>query len=53
VIAPASDTVLDVLDNIPLPVNDARIVMAHLRDLYQTVSQQAVMKALSPHADEP
>jgi len=53
VIAPASDTVLDVLDNIPLPVNDARIVMAHLRELYQTVSQQAAMKALSPNSDEP
>lgn len=52
VITPASDTVLDVLDSIPLPVNDARIVMAHLRDLYQTVSQQAAMKALSPNADE-
>ncbi|RZM77852.1 SWIM zinc finger family protein [Leptolyngbya iicbica] len=52
VIAPASETVLDVLDTIPLPVNDARIVMAHLRDLYQTVSQQAAMKALSLQADE-
>lgn len=53
VITPASGTVLDVLDNIPLPVNDARIVMAHLRDLYQSVSQQAVMKALSPNSDKP
>ncbi|MEM9116619.1 MAG: SWIM zinc finger family protein [Cyanobacteria bacterium P01_D01_bin.6] len=52
VITPASDTVLDVLDTIPLPVNDARIVMAHLRDLYQTVSQQAAMKALSLQADD-
>jgi uncharacterized Zn finger protein len=47
VIAPASDTVLDVLDTIPLPVNDARIVMAHLREHYQTVSQEAAMKALA------
>ncbi|MGD1859672.1 MAG: SWIM zinc finger family protein [Leptolyngbyaceae cyanobacterium] len=52
VIAPTGSTVLDVLDTIPLPVNDARVVMAHLRDLYQAVGQQAVMKALSPHADE-
>jgi uncharacterized Zn finger protein len=52
VITPASETVLDVLDSIPLPVNDARIVMAHLRDLYQTVSQQAAMKALSLQSDE-
>ncbi len=48
VITPASNTVLDVLDTIPLPVNDARVVMAHFRDLYQTVSQTAAMKALSP-----
>ncbi|HEY9887870.1 MAG TPA: SWIM zinc finger family protein [Candidatus Obscuribacterales bacterium] len=51
-ITPASATVLDVLDNIPLPVNDARIVMAHLRDLYQTVSQKAAMKALASGSDE-
>ncbi|MEM1308557.1 MAG: SWIM zinc finger family protein [Cyanobacteria bacterium P01_D01_bin.71] len=52
VITPASSTVLDVLDSIPLPVNDARVVMAHLRDLYQTVGQQAMMKALSPNTDK-
>ena len=51
VVTPSSSTVLDVLDNIPLPVNDARIVMAHLRDLYQNVSQKAAMKALSPDSD--
>ena len=49
VVTPSSSTVLDMLDNIPLPVNDARIVMAYLRDLYQTVGQQAAMKALSPN----
>ncbi|MGD1929192.1 MAG: SWIM zinc finger family protein [Leptolyngbyaceae cyanobacterium] len=49
VVTPSSSTVLDMLDNIPLPVSDARIVMAHLRDLYQTVGQQAAMKALSPN----
>ena len=52
VITPASETVLDVLDTIPLPVNDARIVNAHLRDLYQSISQKAAMKALSLQADE-
>jgi uncharacterized Zn finger protein len=51
VVTPASSTVLDLLDNIPLPVNDARIVMAHFRDLYQTVSQTAAMKALSPDSE--
>lgn len=48
VISPGSGTVLDLLDNIPLPANDARVVMAYLRDLYQAVGQQAVMTALSP-----
>jgi uncharacterized Zn finger protein len=47
VITPASTTVLDVLDTIPLPVNDARVVMAHFRNVYQNVSQTAAMKALS------
>ena len=51
VVTPSSSTVLDVLDTIPLPVNDARIIMAYLRDLYQTVSQKAAMKALSPDSE--
>jgi len=51
VVTPASSTVLDTLDNIPLPVNDARVVMAHLRDLYQSVSQKAAMKALAPNGE--
>lgn len=51
VVTPSSSTVLDVLDTIPLPVNDARVVMAHLRDLYQTVGQKAAMKALSPDSE--
>ncbi|MBE7381750.1 MAG: SWIM zinc finger family protein [Leptolyngbya sp. SIO1E4] len=51
VVTPATTTVLDVLDNIPLPVNDARVVMAYFRDLYQTVSQKAAMQALAPNAD--
>lgn len=48
VISPGTSTVLDVLDTIPLPANDARTVMAYLRDLYQTVGQQAAMTALNP-----
>ncbi|MDB9525685.1 SWIM zinc finger family protein [Oscillatoria sp. CS-180] len=51
VITPSSSTALDRLDNIPLPVNDARVVMAYFRDLYQTVSQKAAMKALSPNSE--
>lgn len=48
VITPATTSVLDVLDTIPLPVNDARVVMAYLRDLYQAVGQKAAMQALAP-----
>jgi uncharacterized Zn finger protein len=47
VVSPGAGTVLDVLDPIPLPTNDARVVMAYLRDLYQSVGQKAVMAALS------
>lgn len=51
VITPATSHVLDLLDNIPLPTNDARVVMGYLRNLYQTVGQQAAMQALAPKAD--
>ncbi|MBD0333970.1 MAG: SWIM zinc finger family protein [Cyanobacteria bacterium Co-bin13] len=47
VIAPSETTVLDVLDTIPLPAEDAQFVTAYLKTLYQTVAQQAVMTALS------
>ncbi|MEO1592762.1 MAG: SWIM zinc finger family protein [Cyanobacteria bacterium J06632_22] len=47
VITPADQTVLDVLGTIPLPAGDAQVVMEHLKGLYQTVAQQAMMKALS------
>ncbi|NJN21905.1 MAG: hypothetical protein HC812_12895 [Leptolyngbya sp. RL_3_1] len=48
VVSPASETPLDVLNTIPLPSNDARVVMTYLRDLYQTVSQNAAMTAINP-----
>jgi uncharacterized Zn finger protein len=49
VIAPPPDsrTVLDVLGTIPLASADAQAVMQYLKTAYQTVSQQAVMSALS------
>jgi uncharacterized Zn finger protein len=47
VITPSDSTVLDVLGKIPLPPEDAPAVMAHLKELYQAVGQQAMIKALS------
>ncbi|MGK7938638.1 MAG: SWIM zinc finger family protein [Crocosphaera sp.] len=49
VIVPPSDgkTVLDVLGRIPLAYEDAKIVKEYLQQTYQTVSQQAMMKALN------
>jgi uncharacterized Zn finger protein len=44
---PDSRTVLDVLGTIPLASADAQAVMQYLKTAYQTVSQQAVMSALS------
>ncbi|WOD37810.1 SWIM zinc finger family protein [Nodosilinea sp. E11] len=46
VITPAETTVLDVLGKIPLPPEDAPIVMGHLKEIYQAVAQQAMMQAL-------
>lgn len=51
VVTPAANSVLELLDTIPLPANDARFVMAYLRELYQAVGQQAAMRALAPTAD--
>ncbi|MDA0267843.1 MAG: SWIM zinc finger family protein [Cyanobacteria bacterium] len=48
VVSPASETPLDVLNTIPLPTNDARVVTAYLREVYQTVSQNAAMTAINP-----
>ncbi|HEY9599082.1 MAG TPA: SWIM zinc finger family protein [Cyanophyceae cyanobacterium] len=49
VIAPPIDshTVLDVLGTIPLASSDAQSVMQYLNEVYQTVSQQAMMSALN------
>ena len=47
VITPSESTVLDVLGKIPLPPEDAPAVMAHLKEIYQAVGQQAMLKALS------
>ncbi|HEY9878525.1 MAG TPA: SWIM zinc finger family protein [Leptolyngbyaceae cyanobacterium] len=47
VITPAETTVLDVLDTIPLPAEDAQFVTNYLKALYQSVAQQAMMTALS------
>lgn len=46
VITPSESTVLDVLGKIPLPPEDAPIVMGHLRAIYQATAQQAMMQAL-------
>lgn len=46
VIAPSETTVLETLGRIPLPPEDAATVMAQLKALYQTVAQQAMVKAL-------
>lgn len=47
VITPAETTVLDVLDTIPLPAEDAQFVTTYFKGLYQAVAQQAMMTALS------
>ncbi|WP_008309884.1 SWIM zinc finger family protein [Leptolyngbya sp. PCC 6406] len=52
VITPSGDTALEVLNPIPLPANDARVVTAYLRDIYQAVGQRAAMTALNPQAED-
>jgi uncharacterized Zn finger protein len=47
VIAPAETTVLDVLGKIPLPPEDATVVMGHLKGIYQAMAQQAMVQALT------
>ncbi|MGD1864088.1 MAG: SWIM zinc finger family protein [Phormidesmis sp.] len=47
VITPAEQTVLDVIGDMPLAATEAQIVTEHLKTLYQTVAQQAMMTALS------
>jgi uncharacterized Zn finger protein len=48
VITPPTDdkTVLDVLGNIPLPYNDAQSLLHYLKQVYNSVSQKAVILAL-------
>ncbi len=46
VITPAETTVLDVLGRIPLPPEDAPVVMGHLKEIYQAAAQQAMLQAL-------
>lgn len=46
VITPSETTVLDTLGKLPLPLEDAPTVMAHLKSLYQAAAQQAMIKAL-------
>ncbi|MBZ8179564.1 SWIM zinc finger family protein [Oscillatoria salina] len=50
VISPPVDnkTAIDFLGNIPLSVTDAQTVKQYLREVYQQVSQQAVISALNP-----
>ncbi len=47
VITPSEQTVLDVIGDMPLAATEAQAVSAHLKTLYQTVAQQAMMTALS------
>ena len=47
VIAPSEQTVLEVIGDMPLASSEAQLVSAHLKTLYQTVAQQAMMTALS------
>ena len=47
VITPSDSTVLDVLGKMPLPPEDAGVVMSYLREIYQVSAQQAMAQALS------
>jgi uncharacterized Zn finger protein len=47
VITPSESTVLDVLGKMPLPPEDAGVVMSYLREIYQVSAQQAMAQALS------
>ena len=47
VITPSEQTVLEVIGDMPLATTEAQAVSAHLKTLYQTVAQQAMMTALS------
>ncbi len=47
VITPSEQTVLEVIGDMPLSTTEAQAVTAHLKTLYQTVAQQAMITALS------
>ena len=47
VITPAEQTVLDVIGDMPLATTESQLIMSHLKTLYQSVAQQAMMTALS------
>ncbi|NJL44800.1 MAG: hypothetical protein HC922_01765 [Leptolyngbyaceae cyanobacterium SM2_3_12] len=46
VVTPSDSTVLDVLGKIPLPPEDAPLVMGQLKEIYQAAAQQAMIQAL-------
>lgn len=47
VITPSEQTVLEVIGEMPLAATEAQAISAHLKSLYQTVAQQAMITALS------
>lgn len=47
VVTPAEQTVLEVIGDMPLAATEAQVVTTHLKALYQTVAQQAMMAALN------
>ena len=47
VITPAEQTVLEVIGDMPLAATEAQALSSHLKSLYQSVAQQAMMTALS------
>ena len=47
VITPSEQTVLEVIGDMPLTATEAQAISAHLKTLYQTVAQQAMITALS------
>ncbi|MFK8184852.1 MAG: SWIM zinc finger family protein [Phormidesmis sp.] len=47
VITPADQTVLDVIGDMPLTATEAQAISEHLKTLYQSVAQQAMITALS------
>ncbi|XGB41136.1 MAG: SWIM zinc finger family protein [Nodosilinea sp. LVE1205-7] len=46
VITPSPTSALDALGKMPLPAEDAPVVLAYLQDVYQTVAEEALKQAL-------